>query len=241
MFYYFSRSNRFPSSKSCIINAIVVINIGGEYVLHNKTYYAVELETKHGQVTVEGPVASEVIAQLEFHSDLVAFRPPAKQHQAIIDIAKLPEGRIIIVRHKETIVGYCTFLHPDPLERWSQGNMENLIELGAIEVIPEFRGTGVGKTMLRVSMMDDAMEDYITITTEYYWHWDLKGTGLNVWEYRKVMEKMMQAGGLEYYATDDPEISSHPANCLMAKIGSRVDSESIQKFDQLRFMNRFMY
>ena len=132
-------------------------------------------------------------------------------------------------------------LYPDPLERWSEGKMENLIELGAIEVIPKFRGTGVGKSLLRVSMMDDAMEDYIIITTEYYWHWDLKGTGLNVWEYRKVMEKMMKAGGLEYYATDDPEISSHPANCLMARIGKRVDQESIQQFDQLRFMNRFMY
>ena len=59
--------------------------------------------------------------------------------------------------------------------------------------------------------------------------------------YRKIMEKMMNAGGLEYFATDDPEISSHPANCLMAKIGSRIDTESIQRFDQLRFMNRFMY
>ena len=29
----------------------------------------------------------------------------------------------------------------------------------------------------------------------------------------------MNAGGFEYYATDDPEISSHPANCLMARIG----------------------
>jgi len=198
-------------------------------------------ETVHGTVIIEGPVPSEEIAMLQFHEDLVAFRVPNQQHQALIEIAKLPEGRIIIVRDQEMIVGYCTFLHPDPLERWSQGNMENLIELGAIEVIPKFRGTGVGKTLLRVSMMDDAMEDYITITTEYYWHWDLKGTGLNVWEYRKVMEKMMQAGGLEYFATDDPEISSHPANCLMAKIGSRVNTESIQQFDQLRFMNRFMY
>ena len=59
----------------------------------------------------------------------------------------LPEGRIIIVRDQETIVGYCTILYPDPLERWSQGKMENLIELGAIEVIPKFRGTGVGKTL----------------------------------------------------------------------------------------------
>lgn len=210
-------------------------------MIHNKKYNATELETKHGTVTIEGPISSDIIAELEFHEDLVSFRAPAQQHKALIEIAKLPEGRIIIVRDENIIVGYCTFLYPDPLERWSQGNMKNLIELGAIEVIPKFRGTGVGKTLLRVSMMDDAMDDYITITTEYYWHWDLKGTGLNVWEYRKVMEKMMQAGGLEYFATDDPEISSHPANCLMAKIGSRVDNESIQQFDQLRFMNRFMY
>lgn len=210
-------------------------------MIHNKTYNVVELQTKHGTVIVEGPIHWEILANLEFHEDLIAFRTSNQQHKAIINIAKLPEGRIIIVRDQQTIVGYCTFLHPDPLERWSQGNMQNLIELGAIEVIPKYRGTGVGKTLLRVSMMDDMMEDYITITTEYYWHWDLKGTGLNVWEYRKVMEKMMQAGGLEYFATDDPEISSHPANCLMAKIGSRVDVESIQQFDQLRFMNRYMY
>ncbi|MEK4246365.1 GNAT family N-acetyltransferase [Psychrobacillus sp. FSL K6-2684] len=208
---------------------------------HKKVFNSIEKETKHGTIVIEGPVPSEDLANLTFHEELIAFRNPVQQHKAIIEIAKLPEGRIIIVRDKNMIVGYCTFLHPDPLERWSQGNMENLIELGAIEVIPKFRGTGVGKELLRVSMMDDAMEDYITITTEYYWHWDLKGTGLNVWEYRKMMEKMMMAGGLEYYATDDPEISSHPANCLMAKIGSRVDNESIQQFDQLRFMNRFMY
>ena len=97
--------------------------------------------------------------------------------------------------------------------------MDELIELGAIEVITQYRGSAVGKNLLTVSMMDDAMEDYMIITTEYYWHWDLKGTGLNVWEYRKIMEKMMNAGGLEWYATDDPEICSHPANCLMARIG----------------------
>jgi acetoin utilization protein AcuA len=214
---------------------------GGEVMIHKKEYNSVDLETKYGTVIIEGPVHSEVIANLAFHEDLIAFRAPKQQHKAITEIADLPEGRIIIVRDDQTIVGYSTFLYPDPMERWSEGKMKNLIELGAIEVIPKYRGTGAGKALLKVSMMDDAMNDYITITTEYYWHWDLKGTGLNVWEYRKMMEKMMQAGGLEYYATDDPEISSHPANCLMAKIGTRVDTKSIQQFDQLRFMNRFMY
>lgn len=208
---------------------------------HKKTYNAMELKTKHGRVIIEGPVPSNELQALDFHEDLVAFRPPEQQHKAIIGIADLPEGRILIARAENTIVGYVTFLYPDPLERWSEGNMENLIELGAIEVIPKYRGSGVGKALLKTSMMDDALEDFIVITTEYYWHWDLKGTGLNVWEYRKIMEKMMQAGGLEYYATDEPEISSHPANCLMAKIGSRVDRESIQQFDQLRFKHRYMY
>ncbi len=214
---------------------------GGDQMEHKKTYNAKELKTPYGTLIIEGPISSDKIASYEFHKDLVAFRPPDLQHKALIEIANLKEGRIIIARHQNTIVGYVTFLYPDPLERWSEGKMDNLIELGAIEVIPQFRGCSVGKNLLIVSMMDDAMEDYIIITTEYYWHWDLKGTGLNVWEYRKVMEKMMNAGGLEWFATDDPEICSHPANCLMAKIGKRVDTESIQKFDRLRFMNRFMY
>ena len=59
---------------------------------------------------------------------------------------------------------------------------------------------------------------------------------------RKVMEKMMNAGGLEWYATDDPEICSHPANCLMARIGKRIDNRIHSKdLIRLRFMNRFMY
>ncbi|MHA6260376.1 GNAT family N-acetyltransferase [Sporosarcina sp. CAU 1771] len=208
---------------------------------HVKTYNAMEIKHKNGDIIVEGPITQDELAKLDFHEDLVAFRPPAQQHKALIGIAGLPEGRIIIVRELNQVVGYATYLYPDPLERWSEGNMKDLIELGAIEVIPKFRGGGVGKTLLRVSMMDDAMEDYIILTTEYYWHWDLKGTKLNVWEYRKIMEKMMNAGGLEYYATDDPEISSHPANCLMARIGKRVHPDSVQQFDSLRFMNRFMY
>ena len=208
---------------------------------HKKTYHSKKLNTPLGTILIEGPILSETLEEYPFHEGLVAFRPAVQQQKAILDISKLPEGRIIIARNESHIIGYVTFLYPDPFERWAEGNMEDLIELGAVEVISEYRGCGVGQNMLKVAMMDSAMEDYIIITSEYYWHWDLKGTGLNVWEYRKVMEKMMNAGGLEYFATDDPEICSHPANCLMARIGDRIELDSIEKFDQLRFMNRYMY
>ncbi|KAF1681574.1 acetoin utilization protein acetyltransferase AcuA [Bacillus mexicanus] len=208
---------------------------------HHKTYHSANIKTAAGSLLIEGPVSPKDLAGYEFHHDLTAFRPPREQHEALVDIAGLPEGRIIIARDNQTIIGYVTYLYPDPLERWSEGNMEDLLELGAIEVAPAYRGWSVGKTLLTVSMMDEQMENYIVMTTEYYWHWDLKGMKKDVWEYRKLMEKMMNAGGLVWFATDEPEISSHPANCLMARIGKNVSQESIEQFDRLRFYHRFMY
>jgi acetoin utilization protein AcuA len=208
---------------------------------HEKTYHFEAFDTEHGPVIVEGPLSSEELSKYTFNEGLTAFRPPEKQFDAVKGIADFEEGRIIVARNNDEIVGYVTYLHPDPLERWSEGNMEDLIELGAIEVIPTFRGYRIGSQLLQVSMMDEYMENYIIISTEYYWHWDLKGTGLNIWDYRRVMEKMMAAGGLTPSPTDDPEIISHPANCLMVKIGQNVSELSVEQFDKLRFLTRHQY
>ncbi|WP_226583791.1 GNAT family N-acetyltransferase [Halobacillus litoralis] len=208
---------------------------------HEKTYHYDAFDSEHGPIIIEGPLSSEELSKYSFNEGLVAFRPPEKQFEAVKSIADFEEGRIIVARNHEEIIGYVTFLHPDPLERWSEGKMEDLLELGAIEVSHKFRGYRIGSRLLQVSMMDDYMENYIIISTEYYWHWDLKGTGLNIWDYRKVMEKMMAAGGLTPAPTDDPEIISHPANCLMVKIGSRVPESSVEMFDKLRFLTRHQY
>src|SRR5699024_9757093 len=143
-----------------------------------------------------------------------------------------------IARTSEMIIGYMTFVHPDPIERWSEIKMDDLIELGAVEIIPNYRGQKVASKLLKVALMDDYMENYIVFSTEFYWHWDLEGSGLNVWEYRKLMEKMMAVGGLKPQTTDDPEIISHPANSLVVRIGKNVPKESIEKFDELRFLDR---
>jgi acetoin utilization protein AcuA len=208
---------------------------------HIKRYHAQTLELPNATLIVEGPVTSEVIRSCRFHEGLNAFRPAKLQQEAIAEIADLPEGRIIIARENDTIAGYVTFLYPDPLERWSQGNMKDLLELGAIEVAAPWRHGGVAKKLLEVAFMDDAMNDYIVISTEYYWHWDLEGTGLNVWEYKEVMKKVMGSVGMEQFATDDPEITCHPANMLMGRIGSRVPLKSIEQFNELRFQSRYMY
>ncbi|PRO65502.1 N-acetyltransferase [Alkalicoccus urumqiensis] len=181
-----------------------------------------------------------MLRNLIFDDGLQAFRRPKEQHEALIEVAGLDESRIIAAVDGERLVGYAVLLYPDEMERWSQYQHQNLLELGAIEVSADYRGHNLAKKILEVTMMDQAVEDYIIITTEYYWHWDLRGTGLSIWEYRDVMEKVMKSGGLMWYATDDPEITSHPANCLMARIGSRVPVDSVHKFDRVRFQNRYM-
>lgn len=206
---------------------------------HIKTYHSTTLHTENDAIIIEGPLQSSELGNYHFHEHLIAFRPATQQFKAILGIADLPEGRLIIARTTDTIIGYVTYLHADPLERWSAFETENLMVLGAIEVIPEYRGEKIATNLLKTSMLDDFMENYIIISTEYYWHWDLSGTKLSIWDYRKVMEKMMSAGGLTPTRTDDPEITSHPANCLMVRIGKNVDQESIDMFDKLRFLRRY--
>lgn len=208
---------------------------------HCKVYQSHVLFPEDRRLIIEGPVPPEQLSELTMHPDLNAFRRPAEQHEALVEIAGLPEGRIIIARDRNMIVGYVTFHYPDEQERWSEGNMEDLIELGAIEVANDYRSLGLGQQMIKTAFEDDQLEHYIVFTTEYYWHWDLKGSGLNVWEYRKMMERLMKIVDMEWYATDDPEICSHPANCLMVKIGRYVPLSSQEQFDRIRFRQRFMY
>ncbi|WP_246238096.1 GNAT family N-acetyltransferase [Alkalicoccus luteus] len=208
---------------------------------HRKKYHSITHTGKENrQFQIAGPLSTDTIEQAEFDEGLKAFRQPEQQKKALIDVSKLEESRIIAAIENNKIVGYAVYLYPDEMERWSQYRFDNLIELGAIEVSMDYRGHNLAKEILKVSMMDDAVEDYIIITTEYYWHWDLRGTGLSIWDYRDIMEKVMKSGGLMWYATDDPEITSHPANCLMARVGSRVSTESVHEFDRVRFQNRYM-
>ncbi|SFM08999.1 acetoin utilization protein AcuA [Gracilibacillus orientalis] len=203
---------------------------------HEKLYQSEKIDSNTVNILIEGPVSSEKITQLTMHEALSAFRPPYEQQQALKEIADLPEGRILIATVDQKMIGYVIFLHPDPIERWSKYPKDNLLELGAIEIAPQYRGNKLGSRLIETSMNDENMENYIIISTEYYWHWDLNYSELSVWDYRKIMEKMMKAGSLYPAPTNEPEIMAHPANCLMVRIGKNVAKEDQDLFKKLRFL-----
>ncbi|NLO89111.1 MAG: GNAT family N-acetyltransferase [Clostridia bacterium] len=186
-----------------------------------------------GEVRVYGPVPPEEINSFDIDETLDSFRRPSKQKEALKEIASLPGGQVFIALFKNVIIGYVTFHPPEPFERWSEGNIPSLLELGAIEVSRNYRGLGLARKLMEVAFMDGAMEDYIVIATEYYWHWDLERTGLPIWEYRKMLESVMTSVGMEPKETTDPEINSHPANVLMVRIGKNVGREDIEAFEAL--------
>lgn len=208
---------------------------------HIKTYQSQTYHLDEGTFVIEGPISRTKLHSMTFDEGLNAFRPPIDQFEAVKEISELDEGRIFVLHHEQHIVGYVTYHYPDPLERWSTGNLAYLIELGAIEISLPYRRLKLGSELIKISLSADEYEDYIVLTTEYYWHWDLKNSKLDVYEYKKLMQKLMGYGGLEIFATDDPEITSHPANCLMARIGSRITIEQLQAFDNIRYMNRFFF
>jgi acetoin utilization protein AcuA len=206
-------------------------NKEGVRMQHLKLYHSDTLDHNGQTIYVEGPVSADQLRSFQMHKQLDAFRKPREQFDALVDISELPEGRIIIAHNGETLMGYVTFHYPDEMERWSE----------AVEVANDYRGLGLGSRMIRIAFEDGQLESYIIFTTEYYWHWDLKGSGLSVWEYRRMMERLMKTVDMVWYATDDPEICSHPANCLMVRMGKDVPLASQEQFDHIRFVRRFMY
>lgn len=192
-----------------------------------------KVSTDNGTVYVRMPILSETVNRLGIDDGLRAFRPAWRQKEALAEIAALDDSWVVAAVFQDNIVGYITFHPPEEFERWGQTHLKEIIELGAIEVAPAFRHIGLGKIMMETAFANKAVDDLIIISTEYYWHWDLEGTGLNVWEYQRVMTRLMESVGMSKRATNDLEISAHPANMLMARVGANVPPGVEEVFNKL--------
>lgn len=205
----------------------------GKQPVSNKVIF---IDTPHGTAAVFGPVCVKGIEKRSMDPTLDRFRPAEKQRLSLMEIAELHDGFVFIAVLGEMIVGYLTFHPPEPFERWGRGGIESLLELGAIEVARGFRACGLARAMMETAFYGGRMEDFIVIATEYYWHWDLEGSGLLVWEYRSKLEGLMGSVGLVPKETNDPEINAHPANVLMVRVGQNVSPEDAEAFERLAWM-----
>jgi acetoin utilization protein AcuA len=191
------------------------------------------LKTSLGEILIEGPLEAAKIEGLCMNNKLSVFRLPAKQKEALSSIARLPEGMVYIARRGREIVDYLTFHYPDGFSRWSKHPA--VLELGGIEICPDWRKFGIGAALLKEAFNNPVMENYIIVTIEFCWHWDLKSSGLELYMYQKMLAGLFASVGLTRRATDDPDIIEHPANVLMVRVGKNVSSEDNILFDRMLF------
>lgn len=176
------------------------------------------------------------IAKLEPDPDLDAFRPAHLQLAALVDIAKDPRGcvTIAVADDGRTLAGYVAFHPPSPIETWADDRSGALIELGAVEVASSHRGSKLAERLLAASFEGGRFEHTVVFATLYRWHYDLERTGLGELGYRRMLERLYASAGFEPVATTDPEITSHRANRLMVRVGSKADQEVVAEFERLR-------
>jgi len=192
------------------------------------------LETPSGTVYLEGPVSGAHLEELTFDQGLKNFRPPEKQKTALQEIAALPEGMVYIARVGRLVVGYVSFHYPEKYSRWSKH--PRVLELGAVEISPDWRKYRLASHLLQMVFTNPVMEEYIVVAIEFCWHWDLDNTGLDVWRYQRMLARLFGSVGLQKVQTDDPDITEHMANVLMARCGSRVPPEEAALFKDMLFM-----
>lgn len=183
------------------------------------------------EVLMQGPVNGDYLLSLSMSAGLNNFRPFETQQKALAGICGIGGGSVYIARAGSEIVGYVTLHRPDEFSRWA--GHSRLLELGGIEVSPGWRGKGVGSGLLMYIFSDGCWEDYIVITTEYFRHWDTSGTGLDVWDYRKMLDSLFGRAGFMPVSTNDPDIMEHPANVLMARVGSRAGWDALMDFEDI--------
>ncbi|MCL5289829.1 MAG: GNAT family N-acetyltransferase [Eubacteriales bacterium] len=182
---------------------------------------------------VEGPVTSERLSELDIDPDIKNFRPAHIQKKALTQIASGEIEKVFIAVSQEKIIGYVAFHLPHEMTRWSK--LPFIIELGAIEISPNWRYCGVAKALMIAAAAHGFMENHVVTSLEYAWHWDLKGTGLDMFSYQNVLYRLFSPVGFEVFCTDDPDIIEHPANIFMARIGKNITEEKKEQFMDLLF------
>ncbi len=200
-----------------------------------------ETASPAGAAHVEVCVGGDALAALRPHPAIDMFRPAAKQHEALVGIARDPQTCVSIAVDGELMVAYAAFHPPSDVESWGEDRTGRIIELGAVEVAPPYRGQRLAQRLLAASFEDGRFDDTVVFATMYVWHYDLSRTGLNDFAYKRLLERLYRSAGFVPFPTADAEIRSSAANQLMARVGERADPVVVEEFHRLRTKPRFYW
>ena len=130
-------------------------------------------------------------------------------------------------RSSGEIVGQVTLA---PLDHgWH--DIGNAYEI-AVEVSAGWRRKGIAHRLLSLALEFESLEEQLLLGLGLSWHWDYTGLGITPFHYREMIARLFAAHGFSEYLTSEPNIRMDPANILVARLGSRLAEEDINRFFQ---------
>ncbi len=197
---------------------------GSTRISHTKTY-----KTPAGTLFLRNCCTPSFVESLKADEGLRAFaRLPEREHQLLLSVAQKPENRLTLAYTATgKIVGQATLA---PLDDWWQ-DIDNAYEI-AVEVSSGWRKLGVAHHLLSFALEFESLEEHLILGLGLSWHWDFKGLGISRFHYREMIARLFAAHGFAEYLTSEPNIRMDPANILVARLGSRLVEESMNRFFQ---------
>jgi acetoin utilization protein AcuA len=169
------------------------------------------------------------IEGLKADEGLRAFaRQPEREQQLLLSIAQHPENRLTLAYTATgKIIGQATLA---PLDHWWQ-DIGNAYEI-AVEVSSGWRKLGIAHRLLSFALEFESLEEFLILGLGLSWHWDYVGLGISRFQYRELIARLFAAHGFTEYLTSEPNIRMDPANILVARLGSRLAEENMNRFFQ---------
>jgi len=187
------------------------------------------LETAAGSLILHSFCPPSLVTSLKADRGLHAFaRVPEREHQLLLGIAERPDCALTLAYTPTgEIVGQVTIA---PLDGWWQ-DIGNAYEI-AVEVSAGWRKLGIAHHLLSLALEFESLEEYLILGLGLSWHWDYEGLGISRFHYREMIARLFAAHGFAEYLTSEPNIRMDPANILVARLGSRLPEESMNRFFQ---------
>jgi acetoin utilization protein AcuA len=189
-----------------------------------KTY-----KTPAGPLFLRSCCSPAFVEGLKADEGLRAFaRLPEREHHLLLSLARQPENRLTLAYTATgKIVGQATLA---PLDQWWQDS-GNAFEI-AVEVSAGWRKLGIARHLLSLALEFESLEESLILGLGLSWHWDYEGLGISRFHYREMIARLFAAHGFAEYLTSEPNIRMDPANILVARLGSRLAEESMNRFFQ---------
>jgi len=153
-----------------------------------------------------------------------------RQQAALIRVASLALGRVLVAHVGSRLVGYLAF-HPAPEDsRWSNLPPGQILELGGIEVARGLRGRGVARRLMGAAFAPADYQAAIVYAQGLTWCWDMTGSRMGVSEYRTMILRLFDAYGFERHVTDEPDVTFDRTSVLLVRIGREAPASLVQAF-----------